>query len=59
MLPGEKSFTYIVDWSRDGHYLLYQIERGSNTDLEILALGADRQRRTFAACAAKEIQGRS
>ena len=57
VLPGEKAFVAIADWSRDGHYLLYQIERGSDTDLEILALGADRQRRTFAGSAAKEIQG--
>jgi eukaryotic-like serine/threonine-protein kinase len=57
VLPGEKRFVYIADWSRDGHYLLYQIEREGKEDLEILSLGADRQRRTFAGSAAKEIQG--
>jgi len=57
VLPGEKAFVYIADWSRDGHYLLYQISRDGNTDLETLALAGDRQRRTFAGSAAREIQG--
>ena len=58
VFPGEKAFVYIADWSHDGRYLLYQIEREGSKDIEILALGADRQeRRTFVGSAAKEIQG--
>jgi len=57
VLPGEKSFAYIADWSRDGRYLLYQIERGGSADLEILSLDADRKRVTFVGSAAREIQG--
>ncbi len=57
VLPGEKSFVYIADWSRDGRYLLYQIERGGNQDLEVLPLDAHRQPRIFVGSAAKEIQG--
>jgi Tol biopolymer transport system component len=57
VLPGEKRFVYIADWSRDGRYLLYQIERGGREDLEILSLGVDRTRLTFVGSAAKEIQG--
>ena len=57
VLPGEKSFVYIADWSRDGHYLLYQIERGGNQDLEVLRLDADRKSQIFVGSPAKEIQG--
>ena len=57
VLPGEKRFVAIADWSRDGRYLLYQIERGGTEDLEILSLDADRKRLTFVGSAAKEIQG--
>ena len=57
VLPGEKRFVYIADWSRDGRYLLYQIEREGGQDLEILSLGADRTRLTFVGSAANEIQG--
>lgn len=56
VLPGEKAFVYTADWSRDGHYLLYQIDRGGSEDLEILSL-ADRKRLTFVGSPATENQG--
>jgi Tol biopolymer transport system component len=57
VLPDEKSWVYIADWSRDGRYLLYQTERGNNDDLDVLPLDADRKPRTFVGSAAKERQG--
>ena len=57
VLSGEKASVYMADWSRDGRYLLYQIVRGGNEDLEILSLGADRTRQPFVASAATETQG--
>ena len=56
VLPGETAPVFVADWSRDGRYLLNQVNRVGNPDLEILRL-ADRARRTFAGSAASEIQG--
>ena len=56
VLPGEKSFVYMADWSRDGRYLLYQIHRGGSDDLEVLSLDSDRKREIFLASAAAETQ---
>ena len=57
VLPGEKAFVIAADWSRDGRYLLCQIEREGNTDLEVVTLGADpHERRSFVGSAAREIQ---
>jgi len=57
VLPGEKAFVYMADWSRDGRYLLYQIVREGTDDLEILSLDAGRTRQTFLASSATETQG--
>jgi Tol biopolymer transport system component len=57
VLPGEKAFTYIADWSHDGQFLLYQIERSGNTDLAVVRLAADPQPEKFLDSPALEVQG--
>ena len=57
VLPGEKAFTYISDWSHDGQFLLYQIERSGNTDLSVLRLDGNRKPETFLDSPALEVQG--
>ena len=57
VLPGEKAFTYIADWSHDGQFLLYQIERSGNTDLAVVRLAADPQPEEFLDSPALEVQG--
>jgi len=57
VLPHEKAFVYIADWSPDGRFLLFQIAHEGVEDLATVGLGADRQPLAFLSSPAKETQG--
>jgi Tol biopolymer transport system component len=58
VLPAEKTFANVADWSRDGRHLLYWVHSaGHMGDLEILPLGPRRAPVMFLVSAANETQG--
>jgi len=57
VLPGEKAFAYIGDWSSNGNVLLFQIAREGVEDLATIALDTDRRPQPFVSSPAMETQG--
>jgi len=57
VLPWEKGLVYVADWSADGRFLLYVIDRADNHDLWISPLDGDRTPYAFLSSPATETQG--